>query len=229
MKHELNFESILAEHNSVAILRHSSTRYLYLIYGKRLFDVLLASLMLIFLIPVLVISAFLAYFGSGSALFCHERVGRDGRRFKCLKFRTMRPNSEAILDKLLSEDPKIAKEWSQNFKLTNDPRITVIGNWLRRTSLDELPQLLNVIRGDMSLVGPRPITESEMVNYRDHISEYLSLRPGLTGIWQVHGRGHVGYEERVKMDVRYFMTASFAGDLKLLLLTVLVVFKRGGQ
>jgi exopolysaccharide production protein ExoY len=229
LKHEIHFESISGEHNSVSILRHNRTRYLYLLYGKRLFDVLLASLMLIFLAPVLVISAFLTSLDGESALFSHERVGLDGRRFKCLKFRTMCPNSEAILHELLSEDPEIAKEWSQNFKLSNDPRITGIGNWLRRTSLDELPQLLNVIRGDMSLVGPRPITEPEMVNYRDHITEYLSLRPGLTGIWQVHGRGHVGYEERVKMDVRYFMTASFAGDLKLLLLTVLVVFKRGGQ
>ena len=175
------------------------------------------------------VAALLASLDGGLPFFGHERIGLNGRRFKCMKFRTMHPNSAAILQDLLDSDPKVAKEWFKNYKLTNDPRITFVGKWLRRTSLDELPQLFNVIRGDMSLVGPRPITEEEIHKYSGHLSKYLSLRPGMTGIWQVYGRGRVGYNARVEMDALYFRTARFTSDLWLIFLTVLVVFQRRGQ
>ncbi|NNE50961.1 MAG: hypothetical protein HKN30_00985 [Sulfitobacter sp.] len=201
----------------------------YLRVGKRAFDIIVSLQFLIFFAPVMLVVAVLAGLDGGSPLFGHERIGQNGRRFRCLKFRTMRVDAAPILADLLERDPEAAAEWARDHKLTNDPRITAIGGVLRRTSLDELPQLLNVLRGDMSLVGPRPVTEEELLRYEHHITKYLSLRPGLTGLWQVHGRGRVGYKERVEMDAQYFWTANFWGDLKLLLLTSAVVFQRRGQ
>jgi len=196
---------------------------------KRYLDLLLCALGLVSIAPVMVIVAVVVSIDGGSPLYGHERIGQNGRRFKCLKFRTMRKDSAAALENLLSGDPAAAAEWEATQKLTNDPRVTHTGKWLRRTSLDELPQLINVLRGEMSLVGPRPVTEQELVKYQAHLPKYLALRPGLTGVWQVHGRGRVDYQTRVEMDAQYFRTASFPGDLRLMLLTILVVFQRRGQ
>lgn len=210
-------------------LRHQYVTGYYLAFGKRLFDVVVASLLLVTLLPILCLIAVLASLGGGSPFYAHERIGQNGRRFNCLKFRTMRLDSDAVLKQLLISDSEAAKEWHETRKLENDPRITFVGRLLRRTSLDELPQLINVIRADMSLVGPRPVTEEELERYSGHLSKYLSLRPGLTGIWQVHGRGRVDYNERVEMDAQYFRTVSLSSDLTLLFLTSFVILKRQGQ
>jgi undecaprenyl-phosphate galactose phosphotransferase len=202
---------------------------IYIGYPKRGLDLLLCTLSMISIVPVLVVVATIVAIDGGWPFYGHERIGQHGRRFKCLKFRTMRKDSAAALENLLARDPAAAAEWATSHKLTNDPRITRMGKWLRRTSLDELPQLINVLRGEMSLVGPRPVTEDELAKYAEHLPKYLALRPGLTGVWQVHGRGLVGYPERVEMDAHYFLTASFFGDLRLMLLTSQVVLKRRGQ
>jgi len=208
---------------------HPHFNEFYMKYSKRWLDLALSALILVIAAPIMVFVAILAVLDGGPALFGHERIGQCGQRFKCLKFRTMRTDSATILAHLLASDPKAAAEWARDHKLAHDPRITRIGRFLRRTSLDELPQLINVIRGEMSLVGPRPVTEEELDKYSGHRQKYLALRPGLTGIWQVHGRGTVSYEERVDMDVHYYRTASFFGDMVLLFQTAAVVVERRGQ
>ena len=130
----------------------------------------------------------------GSAIYGHERVGKGGKPFKCLKFRSMVVNSKEVLERLLENDPKAKAEWDATFKLKDDPRITKIGQFLRRTSLDELPQLFNVLKGEMSLVGPRPIITAELERYNDEVDYYLLIKPGMTGLWQVSGRSDVDYD-----------------------------------
>lgn len=202
---------------------------IYLPHGKRLLDVVLALLGLVAAFPVMLVIGLLVARDGGPALYGHDRIGRNRRQFRCLKFRTMHIDSATLLAHLLETDPEAAREWSQDHKLTQDPRVTRLGHFLRRTSLDELPQLINVLRGDMSLVGPRPITEEELPRYHGHVGAYLSLRPGLTGFWQVYGRGRVGYGTRVEMDAFYHRTVSFAGDIWLMVLTAFVVFQSRGQ
>jgi exopolysaccharide production protein ExoY len=209
--------------------RYPSFSEFYRNSSKRYLDLTFSLLGLISIAPIMAVVTLIVSLDGGSPVFSHERIGLNGRRFKCLKFRTMHKNSAAMLKTLLASDPKAAAEWSLHHKLEDDPRITGIGKWLRRTSLDELPQLINVIRGDMSLVGPRPVTKEELGKYGGHLQKYLALRPGLTGFWQVHGRGQVSYDERVEMDAHYYWTASFTGDLHLLLATALIVFQRRGQ
>jgi exopolysaccharide production protein ExoY len=204
-------------------------RSFYLRFGKRGLDLVLVVLSLPFALPLMGLLALLAALDGEAPIFRHERVGMGGRKFSCLKFRTMRPDSATILAKLLETDPKSAAEWARDRKLSNDPRITAAGRWLRRTSLDELPQLINVLRGEMSLVGPRPITPEELDHYAGQAPKYTSLRPGLTGHWQVHGRGIVGYRERIEMDMHYAHTLSLRRDLMLLLQTISVVVRLRGQ
>ena len=139
----------------------------------------------------------------GPVFFHQKRLGQNGKRFSCLKFRSMAPDAAERLAQVLREDPKAAAEWAQRQKLANDPRITPIGNFLRRTSLDELPQLINVLRGDMSIVGPRPVVPDEITKYGRRASYYLRVKPGLTGLWQVNGRNNVSYEERIRLDSYY--------------------------
>ncbi len=160
--------------------------------------------------------------------FGHERVGRGGRTFKCWKFRTMVRDAEARLQDVLSKDPEALAEWNETHKLSNDPRILPFGRLLRSSSIDELPQLWNVLCGDMSLVGPRPVTRTELVRYGTGATAYMAVRPGLTGIWQISGRSTVSFEERVAMDVNYVATRSLAGDLAIIAKTPAVVFKRSG-
>lgn len=198
--------------------------------AKRGFDICLAAIGLIMLLP-LMLSIFAAiWLGSGGpVLYKQQRIGFAGRRFQCLKFRTMVPNAEQALRELLEVSVEARDEWEQNFKLKKDPRITPFGNFLRQTSLDELPQLFNVLAGHMSLVGPRPIVADEMVRYGDQLPLYLSVRPGLTGLWQISGRSDCSYHERVRYDEEYVRNLSLKRDILIILRTVEAVLNRRGS
>jgi exopolysaccharide production protein ExoY len=190
---------------------------------------LAALALLILLAPLMALIAIALWRADGAPLlFGHYRVGRQGRLFKCLKFRTMRRDAAEALAELLRTDPAARAEWERDQKLVNDPRITGIGAVLRKTSLDELPQLINVLRGDMALVGPRPITVSELTRYGSARWHYLSVRPGMTGLWQVSGRNDTTYAERVALDRHYVESRSLAVDLAILVRTVGVVLNRDG-
>ena len=163
--------------------------------------------------------------GAGSpVLYRHRRIGRFGREFECLKFRTMVRDAEEQLESLLLSDSDARAEWERSHKLTNDPRVSCLGRFLRKSSLDELPQLFNVLRGSMSLVGPRPICNEELPDYGEAIDVYRQMTPGITGSWQVHGRSSTTFSERVAMDKRYFSERSLLTDFKILLKTIPVVF-----
>jgi len=164
----------------------------------------------------------------GAALYSHERIGRYGNSFNCLKFRSMRADADKVLGDLLKNDPKARAEWEKDFKLKNDPRITPVGHFLRRTSLDELPQLFNVLRGEMSLVGPRPVVEEELKRYQDNVHYYLQVRPGMTGLWQVSGRNDTSYVERVSLDSWYVQNWSLWYDIAILFKTIDIVLNRKG-
>jgi len=197
---------------------------------KRSLDVALASAALFAFLPLM---AFIALFvfasDRGPIFFGHERIGFNGRRFRCLKFRSMAANSAELLEAHLARDAAARCEWNESQKLRNDPRVTALGRFLRSTSLDELPQLINVIRGDMSLVGPRPIVQAEVPRYAERIQAYLCTRPGITGLWQVSGRSDVDYDRRVDFDVDYVRNWSIAGDVSILVRTIGVVFTRVGS
>ena len=190
---------------------------------------LIALLLLVVLSPLLAVITFLIWRRDGAPVFfAHFRVGCDGKLFRCLKFRTMLRESEQVLAELLRTDSNARAEWAKDQKLTHDPRITPVGNFLRRSSLDELPQLLNVLRGEMSLVGPRPITVAELTRYGSVRWHYLSVRPGITGLWQVSGRNNTTYDERVALDRRYVEQRSFWVDVAILFKTLRVVALREG-
>ena len=195
---------------------------------KRGFDVILCVLILPFLLPFMALIAVLVKLDGGPVFYTQSRVGRAGRMFGCLKFRTMVPNAERKLEQILKNDPAAREEWARDFKLRNDPRITLIGHFLRRTSLDELPQIVNVLRGEMSLVGPRPVTHHELELYGEHAGWYLACMPGITGRWRVSARNDLSYARRVAMDVRYALTWSLLLDLNIIVRTVpAVVSSRG--
>ena len=197
---------------------------------KRSFDILVASVLLILSLPIfLIIVLILKCRERGPIIYAHSRVGYHGSQFMCLKFRTMVANSQAVLEELLASDPVMRAEWEKNRKLKKDPRLTSTGRFLRKMSLDELPQLINVLRGEMSLVGPRPIVTSELSYYGHQITSYLAARPGITGLWQVSGRSDCGYEKRVMLDVTYVRTWHLSTDLYILLSTVLVLIQRKGS
>lgn len=188
-----------------------------------------ALVLLLALSPVMLLVAWLTYRRDGLPLFfAHYRVGRDGKLFPCLKFRTMARDAERMLAELLRDDPVARAEWAKDQKLTHDPRITPVGHFLRRTSLDELPQLFNVLRGEMSLVGPRPITVAELTRYGRVRWHYLCVRPGMTGLWQVSGRNNMSYDERVALDRNYVEQRSVWLDIRILFKTVRVVVARDG-
>ncbi|HBU4505768.1 TPA: UDP-phosphate galactose phosphotransferase, partial [Klebsiella pneumoniae] len=164
----------------------------------------------------------------GPAIYGHERIGKNGKPFKCLKFRSMVTNSNEVLKELLLSNEEAKEEWDATFKLKNDPRITKIGHFLRRTSLDELPQLFNVLKGEMSLVGPRPIITDELARYNEEVEYYLLSKPGMTGLWQVSGRSDVDYETRVYLDAWYVKNWSMWNDIAILFKTIGVVLKKDG-
>jgi lipopolysaccharide/colanic/teichoic acid biosynthesis glycosyltransferase len=201
---------------------------LWSMLAKRSFDLLVASGLLIISAPVLLAIVIIVRSDGGPAFYIQERVGRAGRRFSCYKFRTMAVDAEMRLARLLIENPRARAEWIATQKLKDDPRITGVGHWLRRTSIDELPQLLNVLRGDMSLVGPRPIPTPELAYYGPKIVDYVQERPGITGLWQVSGRNNLSYQARIELNSRYVKNRTLSGDIKILAKTISVVFTGRG-
>jgi len=196
---------------------------------KRAMDTMGAGALLLVLAPVMLVIALMIRLDGGPALFGHMRVGRYGRPFACLKFRSMVTDSQARLEALLARDSEARAEWEATHKLKNDPRVTRIGRFLRATSLDELPQLINVLLGQMSLVGPRPVIQTELDRfYGAAAAHYMSVRPGVTGLWQVSGRSDTSYAQRVALDVAYVARPSLWQDITILLRTPMAVLSRRG-
>ena len=195
---------------------------------KVIIEWLLALLGVIVLLPLMTVIAAAVKLDGGPVLYRHLRIGKDGRQFYCLKFRSMRVDGDIVLTRFLQETPEAIAEWVASCKLTADPRVTGVGRFLRVTSLDELPQLINIIRLEMSLVGPRPIVAAELPRYGSDVSYYLSIRPGLTGLWQVSGRTGLSYEQRVSLDSFYVKNWSLLNDLRIILVTVPAVIMRRG-
>ncbi|MEP3328840.1 sugar transferase [Sedimentitalea sp.] len=195
---------------------------------KRLFDLAIVLVLLPVFSPLIALLWLIVKMDGGPGFFGHERIGRNGVPFRCWKIRSMVPNSEERLKDHLASDPEAAREWSESFKLRNDPRITPIGKFLRKSSLDELPQFWNVLLGEMSLVGPRPVSRDELQMYSINLKSYLSMSPGITGPWQVSGRNSLSYKQRVAIDVEYSRHADLKIDMQILAKTAFVVIKRTG-
>lgn len=197
---------------------------------KRCFDLLAAICALVLLLPLfLLVAAAIKLDDRGPVLFRHRRIGWNGRSFYCLKFRTMAVDAESLLQRHLALNPEAAREWAADHKLRHDPRVTPLGHGLRKTSLDELPQLLNILKGEMSFVGPRPIVSAEVPKYGDAIRQYCCARPGLTGPWQVSGRNDVDYERRVMFDKDYVEHWDFWRDVAIIGKTFRVVLSGKGS
>ena len=195
-------------------------------FVKRTTDVVLASVALVILSPVFLIIAIAIKLDSkGPVFFKHTRIGKNGKIIKLYKFRSMVINAEELIK---SFTPEQMKEYKENYKLTNDPRITRVGNILRKTSLDELPQLINIIKGDLSIIGPRPVVAEELKKYQYNIDKFLSVTPGLTGYWAANGRSNTTYEERMEMELYYIDNLSLKMDLKVFFKTILSVVKKEG-
>lgn len=196
---------------------------------KRLIDIILSTTALVFLLPLMVpIAIMIRRHDGGNALFVQNRIGLNGATFRCYKFRSMVVDSEIRLQALLASDPAARAEWDATQKLTNDPRITRLGAFLRKSSLDELPQLFNILRGEMSIVGPRPIVRNEIARYGADFAFYSAVKPGLTGLWQVSGRSNTTYAERVALDVRYVRDWSVIGDILIILKTIPAILASRG-
>ncbi len=208
---------------------HSSDKYRQ--GGKRIVDIVLVGPAIpVALLVVAFAAAVMRLSGDrGPVLFGHPRIGRNGKAFRCWKIRTMVPDADSRLRAHLARNPAAAAEWKRDHKLANDPRVTRFGRFLRRSSLDELPQLWNVLKGDMSLVGPRPIVRTEVRKYGPHRVPYFSVRPGVTGLWQISGRNDITYRERVKLDVAYINSMSLGTDLRVILGTFGAVLARTGK
>jgi len=195
------------------------------VFFKRILDIVFSFSILFFFFPIyLIISILIIGDSRGPIIFSHKRLGKNGKIFKCYKFRTMYLDSEKNLYDILNKNDELKKEFEEKFKLTKDPRITSIGKFLRRTSLDELPQFLNVFLGQMSVIGPRPIVEKEQNRYGDDIVNLLSVKPGITGLWQVEGRSNLKYSQRKELDLFYVKNKNFRIDLFILFKTILVIF-----
>lgn len=200
-------------------------------WWKRPFDIGFSLFAILITLPIMIsIAIAIKLTNGGSVFYRHTRVGYKGKKFKVLKFRSMYMDADRGLKEILEKYPEARKEWEKTFKLKNDPRITPIGKILRKTSLDELPQFFNVLKGDMSIVGPRPVVEEELKKYyRDKADVYKSVKPGITGYWQVEGRSDIeDYEERVAMDERYIKNQSFFLDIKIILKTIKVIITGKG-
>jgi undecaprenyl-phosphate galactose phosphotransferase len=195
---------------------------------KAMFDQTAAAILMILLTPLLAVLAALVRADGGRVFFYHRRIGAGGRMFDCIKFRSMVLDADGVLRQVIAENPAAAAEWAETQKLRDDPRITRIGRFLRRSSLDELPQLFNVLRGEMSLVGPRPIVQAEVARYGDDIEYYYAAKPGLTGLWQVSGRSDMSYARRVRLDVWYVRNWTLWHDIAILFKTIPAVFLQRG-
>lgn len=219
--------AIKAERRSISQMRVTALRGAV----KRALDITLAGIALLLLAPIFAILIRLVRRDGGAAFYAQRRVGRSGVEFRCLKFRTMVPNAEQHLQSILQADPALKAEYEQFWKLKVDPRITPIGNFLRRYSIDELPQLINILSGEMSLVGPRPRSVTEVAFMESQFplaSHYTRVKPGLTGLWQVSGRNHLSLSEKATLDADYIRDWTLIGDLKLIALTVGVVVSNHG-
>jgi exopolysaccharide production protein ExoY len=198
-------------------------------FTKRGFDIAAALLGMILCGPLLVsIAVLIKIINGGPVVFRHARIGFDGKRFSCLKFRTMVNNADEVLTRHITANSAAASEWATTQKLRNDPRLTALGSILRKTCIDELPQLFNILKGDMSLVGPRPIVAAEMSRYGVYIGDYLRVRPGLTGAWQVSDRTNLEYAGRVRLDHEYVHNWSFRRDMVIITKTIGVVLRGEG-
>ncbi|WP_072393072.1 sugar transferase [Hyphomicrobium sp. CS1GBMeth3] len=194
--------------------------------GKRVADIAIAGVVGIAAMPILLLVGLAIKLSMGGPiLYRHRRIGFGGRPFDCLKFRTMVVNGDEVLARYLANNPAAAEEWRRDRKLVHDPRVTRLGALLRKSSLDELPQLLNILRGEMSCVGPRPVVADELVRYGIHAEAYLRARPGMTGSWQVSGRSTIDYGDRVALDSAYVRKWSFASDILILVRTVPALLK----
>ena len=197
---------------------------------KMVFDFLMTSILIILFSPLILILYILVYVSTkGKPIFKHERIGKNGKPFDVYKFRTMFPNAKELLKDLLDNDDEIRKEWEKEFKLKKDPRVTKIGVFLRKTSLDELPQLINVMKGEMSLVGPRPIVSDEIKKYGEYFYYFKAVKPGITGLWQISGRNDIDYDERVQLDTWYVRNWSIEQDLIILIKTIVTVLLKKGS
>jgi exopolysaccharide production protein ExoY len=207
----------------------SGSRPIANVFGKHIIQKWSAITLLLIIAPILAsIAVCIALTDGAPVLYRHRRVGFGGREFYCFKFRTMAAKGDALLYERLQRDQAAAEEWRATRKLRNDPRVTRIGSFLRKTSLDEIPQLINIARGEMSFVGPRPIVQAEIAKYGEHFQAYCSVMPGLTGLWQVSGRSDTSYERRVALDMQYLRHRSILLDWKILALTVpTVILGRG--
>ena len=217
--------------DAAAPLQHRSVSQK--IYGhglKRLLDIVMSLVLIPVLMPILLVIWLMVRRDGGPGLFIQSRVGLDGREFHCLKFRSMVQNAEKVLEDMCAKDPTVAAEWLKYQKLKKDPRISRIGRFLRKTSLDELPQIFNVLKGDMSLVGPRPFLPSQKALYDEAGGHsYYRCRPGITGPWQVFGRSATTFKARVEFDESYYHKLSLGADFSLLLRTVMVVIRPTGR
>jgi exopolysaccharide production protein ExoY len=213
---------------SVSNINNLKQKYIYTIL-KRNIDIILAIIGLFCLSPLLLIISLFYLFGEnrGPIIFKQLRIGRDGKGFYIYKFRSMLVNAE---EKLKSDKELYRKYLQNNYKLEQheDPRITKFGQFIRKTSLDEIPQLFNVLKGDMSIVGPRPVVKNELYEYKDRVDIFLSVKPGITGFWQVSGRSGIGYPERVEVELYYIYNQSFKLDIKIIIKTFIMVFKQKG-
>lgn len=193
---------------------------------KRIIDIILSTIGSIALLPVFLIIAIAIKIDSkGPVFFMHKRIGKNGKLFKMYKFRTMHEKAEEMIKDFTEEQ---MKEWKENYKLTNDPRITKVGKFLRKTSLDELPQIVNIIRGELSIIGPRPVISEELEKYGENKEKFLSVKPGLTGYWAANGRSDTSYEDRMKMELYYVENISFKLDIKIFFKTIIAVIKKEG-
>lgn len=222
-------QEVILQQNDILSLKNinenTSKKDIYLNI-KRILDVVISSIALVILSPIFLILAILIKIDSkGPVFFKHTRIGKNGKIFKMYKFRTMYDNAEDMIKEFT---PEQMKEWKENYKLTNDPRITKIGKFLRKTSIDEVPQLINILKGDLSLIGPRPVIEEELEKYEENKEKFLSVKPGLTGYWAANGRSNTSYDERMKMELYYVDNMSFKLDIKIFLKTILSVVKKEG-
>lgn len=208
----------------------NGTRAFYTAYGKRIFDIVVALAAILLVLPVLPVLILGLVIEDGlPILYRQRRIGEGGRSFSCLKFRSMVRDADVRLARLLATCPDSQKEWFETQKLQRDPRIHRVGALLRRSSLDELPQFWNVLCGEMSIVGPRPILPEQIARYRDQFAGYAKVKPGLTGPWQIGGRSRLSFEQRIQLDSGYAQTVSFIGDCTFLLKTVRVVLAGSGS
>ncbi len=217
--------SIEAQNNATVSTIQNSQKKSYR-FAKRALDIFLSFIGLtVAAVPMALIMLLIRLESPGSPLYVHNRLGKNGKKLPLLKFRSMYKNADRMIDKFT---PEQKAEWEKNFKLENDPRITRMGKFLRRSSLDELPQLVNVLKGELSIVGPRPIVTKELEKYGENKEKFLSVKPGLTGYWQAYARSSCTYEQRIEMELTYVEKASFWWDIKIMFATVGAVFRGDG-